>query len=162
VAGVSQAGQWVGHLAAVVLLAGVAEMLMPSGRLQGYARAALGLMVLLAVLSPLLAALHQGVAWSLPDVALPPQQAVADEGALTAAVFRQLLAERVAAAADAVPGVQGAQAEVDVVPGEGATPPAVVAVRLTLHGPPGVGPAVAAAVAAALGISPERVKVDVR
>jgi stage III sporulation protein AF len=127
----SELGGWVGHLAAVVLMAGLAEMLMPPGRLQGYARAVLGLIVLLVVLTPLLDLLHQGVSWSLPDAAVPPSVAVPSEAAVT------------------------------LQPAQGDAEPTVASAAVTVRSAAGApaAPVVASRVAAALGIDPGRVSV---
>ncbi len=155
----SALGTWVDHLAAVVLMAGVAELLMPPGRLQGYARAVLGLIVLLAVLGPLLNVLHQGVSWSLPDTALPPSVALPSEAAQTREVFQKMLSERAIATAEAVPGVRSATAQVTLGPAQGENEPAVDSATVTVQGAAGVAATVATRVAAALGVAPGRVSV---
>jgi stage III sporulation protein AF len=157
----SELGGWVGHLAAVVLMAGLAEMLMPPGRLQGYARAVLGLIVLLVVLTPLLDLLHQGVSWSLPDAAVPPSVAVPSEAALTRQVFAEMLADRAVAAAESVTGVTGATAQVTLQPAQGDAEPTVASAAVTVRSAAGApaAPVVASRVAAALGIDPGRVSV---
>ena len=155
----SALGTWVDHLAAVVLMAGVAELLMPVGRLQGYARAVLGLIVLLAVLTPLLNVLHHGVAWSLPDAAIPPAVAVPSEAAQTRAVFQQMLADRAVAAAQSVTGVAGATAQVVLGPAQGGSEPAVASATVSVRASADVAATVATRVAAALGIAPGQVSV---
>jgi stage III sporulation protein AF len=155
----SALGAWVGHLAAVVLMAALAEMLMPPGRLQGYARAVLGLIVLLAVLTPLLNLLHQGVSWSLPDQAMPPAVSVPSEASLTRHIFDQMLADRAVQAAESVTGVSSATAQVVLQPAQGDAEPSVASASVTVRGAAGVAPVVATRVAAALGIAPSQVQV---
>lgn len=162
----SPVSQWVAHLAAVVLMAGVAEMLMPPGRLQGYARAVLGLIVLLTILNPLLTVLHQGVSWSLPDAVVPPPVAATDEATLTREVFQQMLAERAVSDAEAVAGVATATASVQLREGSGAAPPGVAGIAIRVRASPGADtgslPArVAARVAGDLGLNPALVHVRV-
>ncbi|HVB09602.1 MAG TPA: stage III sporulation protein AF [Bacillota bacterium] len=152
-------GTWVGHLAAVVLMAGLAEMLMPPGRLQGYARAVLGLIVLLAVLTPLLNVLHQGVSWSLPDAAIPPATAVASEASLTRQVFAQMLSERAVSAAESVTGVAHATAQVVLLPAQGEAEPQIAAASVAVQAAGDVAATVATRVAAALGLDPSKVTV---
>lgn len=160
--------EWAAHLAAVVLLAGVAEMLLPEGSFRAYGRVALGLMVAVAVLQPVLQLLSPGADWwRLPA---PEAQAVAEEGRLTRDVYRRALEEQIARIAAAVPGVARARAE--VVLGEG-LPPTVAAVQVVVSSravsPVRVGGErrsplaehVAAAVAAALGLPADRISVRV-
>lgn len=155
---------WVGQLAAVVLLAGVAELLVPQGGVRGYARGILGLVVLIAVLRPILGWAHATVDWRWSS-APPPALSVTSEAAQTRDVFRRLLADQVARVARTVPGVAGAAVTLQL--GTGETPavrsvqvrvtPSVAARRPAAQ----LAPAVAQAIAAALGLPASRIKVEV-
>jgi stage III sporulation protein AF len=155
---------WVGQLAAVVLLAGVADLLVPHGGVRGYARAILGLVVLVAVLRPVLGWAHAAVDWRW-SAAPPPALSVAAEAARTRDVFRRLLAAEIDRIAASVPGVAGARASVDAGPGE---PPAVVAVDVRVTASvadprpaAALRQGVARAVSAALDLPPDKVTVEV-
>jgi stage III sporulation protein AF len=119
---------WLRQLAALVLLAGVAEVLLPQGSFRGYARSVLGLMVVVAVLQPLLRFLGPEADWWHLAAAAAP--AVAEEGRATRDLYRSALEEQVAGVAAAVPGV--AQARARVTLGEG-LPPVVTAVEVDVQ-----------------------------
>ena len=164
-----QLEDWVRALAAILLLAGVAELLLPGGALKGYARGFLGLLVLLGVLQPAVALLRGQVRLDLP--ALPAlagapaaDGASAAEGA-AAQAYEQLVAALAARIAQQVPGVQAASATLRFS-AAGGTAPAVVGAALTVT-PSAAGLAqgvglegqVQQAVAAGLGLAPGGVSV---
>lgn len=163
---------WVQGLAALLLLAGIAELLMPSGALRGYARALLGLLVLLGVLQPLVGLLRGDIRLQLPDL-LPVAAASATRAQTAAAqaaarsTFEHLVASEAARLAGQVPGVAGAQATLRFAP-PGAGEPAVTgaSVEVSPNGSPvSLGPGlqarVRAAVAAGLGLKDDQVTVSV-
>lgn len=114
---------WLKQLVLVALLAALVEMLLPQSGLRRYAHAALGLLVLLAVLVPFLALVRQGVDWEAalgpgPEPAAAPARRVEatvrrlEEVNLRQALaaYRRQVEEAVAAAAAEVPGVARATA----------------------------------------------------
>lgn len=116
---------WIKHLIMLALLAGVVELLLPQSSLQRYARTALGFMVLLAVLLPVLGLMGQGVDWARAFAWEPPpgEEAAVADGVrrlqevgrqLTLDAYRARVAAQVEAAAEAVPGVADARATVEV------------------------------------------------
>lgn len=116
---------WLKQLVLVVLATGVAEMLLPGTAYRRYARVALGLLVLLAVLVPFLNLLHQGVNWQGAFAAAPAPvdgarvaagvaRLEAAGKALTAEAYRDRVAQAAARAAEAVEGVASATARADV------------------------------------------------
>ncbi len=104
---------WVRQLAALVLLAGIAELLLPTGRMKAYARSLLGLLVLLGLLQPLVALLRGQISLELPPVAAATG-APGDGGTMQAAghAYEGLVAGQVVHIADQVAGVQSASATV--------------------------------------------------
>lgn len=154
---------WVGQLSAVVLLAGVAELLVPQGGMRGYARTILGLVVLVTVLRPVLGWVHQGVDWNW-GAQPPPLASVSNEAAETRGIFRRLLTDQVARVAQAVPGVASADVVLVLAPGDApAVRSAQVRVTPATTSPPAdrLSAEVARAVAAALGLAPDQVAVEV-
>jgi stage III sporulation protein AF len=106
---------WVRQLAALVLLAGIAELLLPTGRMKAYARSLLGLLVLLGLLQPLVALLRGQISLELPTVAAAAgPSATGDGGTMQAAghAYEGLVAGQVVHIADQVAGVQSASATV--------------------------------------------------
>lgn len=69
---ISFLSDWLRQIVIVVIMAGVAEMLMPRGQLKGYIKVVLGLMVLLAILNPVLGVLSGELAWSVGWLDLMP------------------------------------------------------------------------------------------
>jgi stage III sporulation protein AF len=152
---------WIAQLATVLLLVGVTEWLLPSGGTRGYARVILGLVVLVTMLRPLLDWAHAGVDWTA--LSPPSSVAVAQESRDTRDLYRNLLVDQVSQVARMVPGVASATASLTLAAGP---TPTVEAVRV------GVSPAsggfasalkgqVVQAVAAALGLPPDKVEVEV-
>lgn len=116
---------WVKQLVLVALLAAVAEMLLPQSRLRRYAHAALGLLVLLAVLVPFLALLHRGVDWEAAFAALPGSAPAAGVEAgvrrlrevdrqLVLDTYRRQLEQAAARVAAGVAGVARAEAKAEI------------------------------------------------
>lgn len=106
---------WVQALAAILLLAGITEMLLPTGPLKGYARSLLGLLVLLGVLQPVVGLLKGNIRLDLPSLLTPAASstgsAVQNQAELqAAAAYEQLVAAQAARMAEQVPGVQAASA----------------------------------------------------
>ncbi len=162
---------WVQGLAALLLLAGIAELLMPSGALRGYARALLGLLVLLGVLQPLVGLLRGDIHLQLPDLrpaaASATRAQTAAAQAAAQATFEHLVASEAARLAGQVPGVAGARATLRFAP-PGPGEPAVTgaSVQVSPNGSaaslgPGLRARVRAAVAAGLGLKEGQVTVSV-
>lgn len=110
---------WIRELAALVLLAGIAELLLPSGRMKGYARALLGLLVLLGILQPLVGMLRGQISLQLPQIgAMASAGTAGEQAAATAAgqAFDHLVTDQVVRLAEGVPGVASAQATVSFAP----------------------------------------------
>lgn len=157
---------WGRALAAVLLLCGVVELLLPPGGAKGYARSFLGLLVLLSVLQPVVGLLRGQI-----HLALPPASSAGAPGPTAAAAgtqaFESLVAAGAARTASAVPGVQAATASVRFGPAPaGSAEPAApvgasVAVTPAPGAPPGLEAAVRAAVAADLGTDAAAVTVSV-
>lgn len=115
---------WVKQLVLIVLLAGLAEMLLPQTALRRYAHTALGLLVLIAVLVPFLSFVHEGVAWDSAFERLPAVETSSlDEGVrrfreagarLTLETYRARVEEEAVRAATAVEGVAQAQARAEI------------------------------------------------
>jgi len=106
---------WVRALAAVLLLAGVAELLLPSGSMKGYARAFLGLLVLLAVLQPIVGLVRGQLRLDLPPAGASGPAASSEAGAAesaAASAYEGLVAAQAARIAEQVPGVDTATATV--------------------------------------------------
>lgn len=118
---------WVQALAAILLLAGITEMLLPAGPLKGYARSLLGLLVLLGVLQPVVGVLKGNIRLDLPALLTPAAsgtgaaaQNAAELQAVTA--YERLVAAQAARMAEQVPGVQAASATLRFAPQAGAEP----------------------------------------
>lgn len=164
---------WVRQLVLIVILVGVVEMLLPDASMRKYARATLGLLVLIAILVPFLGLLHREVRWAEAFSALPAQgyagPAAAGESLkrvereLMLSVFRDQVAERAKRVAEGIPGVGAAGARVEVESSWG-SPRFGTVRRVELM----IGPAadnlreeVAQAVARDLGLARGLVKVQV-
>jgi stage III sporulation protein AF len=118
---------WVRALAAILLLAGVAELLLPAGSMKGYARGILGLLVLLAVLQPAVGLLHGEIRLELPALAAVPAAApLAEQSAqaesAAARAYERLVAGQAARIAEQVPGVEAASATLQFAGGAAGTP----------------------------------------
>ncbi len=113
---------WIRQLAALVLMAGVAELLLPSGALRAYARSVLGLLILLGLLRPVVALAHGEISLQLPSA---PVAAIAQETSqaqqAAAQVYLGLLQGQVVRMAEQIPGVEAAAASVTLGP-DGQTP----------------------------------------
>ncbi len=109
---------WIRELAALVLLAGIAELLLPSGRMKAYARSLLGLLVLLGVLQPAVGLLRGQISLQLPGLNAPAASGATDQAAVSAAgqAFDHLVAGQVVRMAEQVPGVASASATVTFAP----------------------------------------------
>ncbi len=116
---------WIKQLVLVVLLAALAEMLLPQSGLRRYARAAVGLLVLLAVLVPFLSLVRGGLDWEAAFRPLPEAPPSAEVAAgvrrleevnrgLVLAAYRRKVEEAVAAVATGVEGVAAAAAQAEV------------------------------------------------
>ncbi len=160
---------WGRALAAVLLLAGTVELLLPSGSMKGYARAFLGLLVLLAVLQPAVEVLRGGLRLTLPvpaasGLAAGPAAAAGPADA-TARTFEGLVASEAARVAAQVPGVERASVTLRFgAAAPGGNPPVVAAeasVTPAAAAGAGLGAQVAAALAAGLGVPRSDVQVAV-
>lgn len=162
-------GQWVRQLAAVVLLAGVTETLLPSGAVRAYARALLSLLVLLLVLRPVVGLSATDVpsllsAWGGAGGGPTVQatEAAVASGAVRA--YEQVLAEAASGLAAAVPGVMEADVRLAYATGQ---PPTVRAASVwvtpTASGAlmPRLASRVRTAVAAGLALPEAAVQVHV-
>ena len=162
---------WVRSLVAILLLAGIAELLLPTGAMKGYARALLGLLVLLGMLQPLVGLLHGEIRLELPGLSGPGTVAVAAETSSAAesglAAYEQLVAAQAAKIAEQVPGVQSASATVSFAAGGDGSPAvqrAAVNVQPTAAGlaqGAGLQARVRQAVAGGLGVVTDAVDVQV-
>lgn len=159
---------WVRSLAAILLLAGIAELLLPAGSLKGYARSLLGLLVLLGVLQPVVGLLRGTIRLDLPALSAPAAPAGGGAAAAAAsAAYERLLAAQAARMAQQVPGVQSASASLRFA-GGGATEPMPTAAAVEIA-PSAVGmlqgaalsERVRSAVAAGLGLPAQAVTVAV-
>lgn len=162
---------WVRGLVALVLLATVTEMLLPSGTLKGYARSLLGLLVLLGVLQPVVGLVKGDIHLDLPALVAPLRAAPPDQTAAAASAaataYEQLVAGQTARMAQQVPGVRAASATLRfeaAAAGEPAVRGASVEVSPSdawaAAGPDLTG-RVRTAVAAGLGLSPAEVTVTI-
>jgi stage III sporulation protein AF len=97
---------WVRQLAAVVLLAGMVETLLPPGGLRGYARALLSLLVLLVVLQPVTAVLSGR--WQMAPIVATHAAVPAVPLPATATAYERLLTQGVQRLVAGVPGVWSA------------------------------------------------------
>lgn len=170
--------EWVRHLVVLTLVAGMLEFLVPSNSMKAYVRTVMGLLVMLAMLTPVLKLLGQS---TVPDLeALVPLgseqrldlSAVQREATRLAqvgstqvgATFRARLAASARVAAGEVPGVERAEVSVSLGLSEtGGGPPPVEAIRVRIWPEPGIDvprtlAAVARAVAVKLGLDPARVQ----
>ena len=156
---------WIHGLVALLFLAGIAELALPSGGFKGYARSFLGLLVLLGVLRPVVG-LMQGQ-WRLAWPALPAVAGAASTAAVGAAArtYESLVASQVARTASGVPGVEQARATVSFGAARSGGPPPVAGATLAVLVAPGQRPAVVVAavqatVARALHLDPASVQVS--
>ncbi len=100
---------WITPVAAVVLLAGAVEVFLPGDVARGYARAILGLIVLLAVLHPLITWLHGEPNFeALTQEATLPSSATMASRSGTDAAYEVLVADEATTVVRAEPGGQGA------------------------------------------------------
>lgn len=121
--------QWVRELALVVLAGTLLEMLLPQSYLRRYARVIVGLLVVLAMLTPVVNFLREGLpgvgtaqGWALP---VAETERILERGARwrkerevrALEEYRQRLARRAETVAEGVPGVRGARARVTVSDG---------------------------------------------
>lgn len=140
---------WVKQLVLIVLLAGLAEMLLPQAALRRYAHTALGLLVLIAVLVPFLSFLHEGVAWDTAFERLPAvETAKFDAGVrrfreagarLTLDTYRARVEAAAVRAASAVEGVARAEARAEI-DGDAQSPRFGTIVRIAVTVIPGRAP----------------------
>lgn len=130
--------EWLRPVIVLVVLAGVADLLLPDGGLRRYVGAVLGLVVLAAVLGPVLRLLQVDLAAGIAryEAALAAARPAGLEPAPRAAVeearrahaqqtreaFRRLVAAEVERLALSVPGVAAARATVVLAPGAGDPP----------------------------------------
>ncbi len=165
---------WVRQLAAVVLLAGMVETLLPSGGLRGYARALLSLLVLLVVLQPVAGFAEGRLRLSLPGlaggarpVAVPVGAATTQAAQAAAATYEDMVTQGAQALAAGLPGVLSARVALSFSPVQAGGLPAVRLASISVT-PGGVAipdqtlaAQVRAALAAGLGLSPAGVAVSV-
>lgn len=163
---------WVRSLVAILLLAGIAELLLPSGAMKGYARALLGLLVLLGMLQPLVGLLHGDLRVDLPvfsalGAGVGAGQADTSSAAAAAlSAYEQLVAGQAARIAEQVPGVQSASATISFTSGADGSPAvqrAAVEVQPSAAGlaqGDGLRQKVRQAVAGGLGLSVDTVEVQ--
>lgn len=156
---------WIRELAALVLLAGIAELLLPTGRMKGYARSLLGLLVLLGVLQPLVGLVHGQISLQLPAIGAPTLATSATDQAAVAAAgqsFERLVAGQVVRIAEQEPGVASASATVTFAANLRTPQAAQVWIATTGAGlsSAAVTGQVRAAVASGLGVSPNDVTVQ--
>lgn len=158
---------WLRGILVVALLGWLLEALQPASELRRYTRLAIGLLVMVAVMRPLIPMLE-----SLPhtlsdpflkfqDVGSVMQQGVflnRQEEGLALVRYRTELVQAARAAAETVPGVRSASAEVQVAP-DNAPRAASIAVQSETQ-TAALTAGVQQAVAAALGISAQSVRVD--
>lgn len=193
---------WVKDLVVLVMLAGSLELLIPIGGMKKYVRTTMGLLVVLSVAKPVVALLGSpvsvadgdrlaGLAASVPASGLPSLGQVMEQAqrfrernqALAARQGKATLEGAVRAALLKVPGVQQAEAVVDlepggaelkrvlvrVSPGPGGTPGSVQPVRPVGKGgapeqqplSPELEAAARRAVSAALGLEPDDSRIQV-
>lgn len=165
--------RWVEALVALLLLAGATEMLLPSGAFKGYARALLGLLVLLGVLQPVVGLLRGNLRLDLPALTGLGQGNSGAAPAAAAAVaqaqhgYETLVAAQAARMAQQVPGVQAASATVRFAPAASGVP-SLSAAAVAVAAQPGSVAAGAAleaevqrAVAAGLDLPASAVQVSV-
>jgi stage III sporulation protein AF len=151
-------------LAALVLLAGIAELLLPTGRMKGYARSLLGLLVLLGVLQPLVGVIRGQISLQLPSLGtVVADSAPANQAAVSAAgqAFDHLVAGQVVRMAEQVPGVASASATVTF--GADLRTPQGAQIRIATAGGTAGGTAAARVrrvVAAGLGLPTQDVTVE--
>ena len=157
---------WIHGLVALLFLAGIAELLLPSGGFKGYARSFLGLLVLLGVLRPVVG-LMQGqwrLAWpALPAISGAGPASVAAAGAAVR-TYESLVASQVARTARGVPGVEQARATVSFAAVRNGGSPPVFGAEVAVLVAPGyrsatVVAAVRIAVASSLRLHPSAVRV---
>ncbi len=174
VARVGALDTWVRQLAAVVLLAGMVETLLPGGGLRGYARALLSLLVLLVVLQPVAGFAEGRLRLSLPglaggggSVAIPVGTAAAQAAQAAATTYERMVTQGARALASGLPGVLSARVALSFSPAQAGGLPAVrlASVSVTPAGTAIPDQTLAAqvrtALAAGLSLSPEGVAVTV-
>jgi len=155
---------WLHTLVGVMLLASAVELLLPDGSAKSTGRAALGLLVLLTVLRPVLAWLQQPVPWS----AVLSSSSAATEGVggagdlATASAYREVVARMLTSLVWSEPGARGAEVDVTFAPAPTGQPPSVQGVRITLLGPASAEERqhMVQAVSSALGIDPSAVSIQ--
>lgn len=170
---------WVRQLAAVVLLAGITETLLPTGTIRNYARALLSLLVLLVVLQPVMRIATGHTTLEIPGLGAPAGDgasasgsgAIAAESAAAgqgvARAYEDLVASAAQRLAAGVPGVTAAQVQLRfAAPGESSTPRCLgaevwVTPTAAAAFDPRLAAAVRLAVAAGLGIGLAQVQVTV-
>lgn len=114
--------EWARQLVFLVLFAAFLELLLPGKSMRRFIRAIIGLFLMLAVLKPAVAALEYGAQINVPafgSAAFAPETAEAKLSSdgqedLKYAVYRQELARQLQAAAQTMPGVAAARAEVEL------------------------------------------------
>jgi len=157
---------WLRGILVVALFGWLLEALQPASALRRYTRLVIGLLLMVAVLSPVVGLLRTklptltGVFWQDRDVqGLLQQGGVLEsrEEAQTVQDYRQQMAATAAAAAEAVDG--GAAVRVTLVL-KGDEPASAVAVVRGGHPSDAARQAVARAVGTTLGISTSEVRVD--
>lgn len=158
---------WLRGILVVALLGWLLEALQPASELRRYTRLAIGLLVMVAVMRPLIPMLE-----SLPhtledpflkfaDVGSVVQQGVflhSQEESLALGQYRRELVQAASAAAEAVPGVRSASAQVEVAPDN--VPRAVSVSVQSVTQSSALAGSVQQAVSEALGISAQAVRVD--
>lgn len=155
---------WMQTLFLTVMVAALADLLLPPSGLKKTARWALGMAVLAVLLRPLTGALPLAPqAWAAPLWPSPPEMPLSQEDA-TQKSFQTLLEKRMALEVENLPGV--ARARVAVALGEGPYPwgdVAGVKVEVAVQGKAseGMAQAVGEHLAKAFGIPPGRVEVEV-
>lgn len=172
---------WARELAAIVILGGLLELTLPAGAMRRYAHLALGLLLLLTVLGPVLDLARDPGQWLAAALAVEGTDASPREGAgvrdeRVAAVRAQLERQAVAvflaraqeaatAAAREVPGVLAARATATWTAPAGGPPAVRLAVEATAAAGASaedVGRGVRRQVSERLGLTGEQVDVDVR
>ncbi len=166
--------QWVRQLVLLVVLAGLAEALLPRSDLRRYAETVVGLLVLLTVLQPALGLVRTGFDWEAtlgsPAAGLGDGSAVERlrevQRGLVLDAFRHRAAVRVREVVEEVPGVGKAAVAVRVAEDPG-RPDYARIVEAVVEAEPESGsavdvPAVREAVRRELGLPADRVRVRVR
>ncbi len=115
---------WVKQLVLIVLMAGLAEMLLPRSEMRRYAHTALGLLILVAVLVPFMSLVRRGIDWEAAFQQVPKVEAVSvdaevrrlqEAGArLTVETYRARVEQEVVRVAAGVDGVARAEARAEI------------------------------------------------